>query len=109
MFAEAIYRLHQLALERLPAHLTVRDYREPCPLLQPDSPVHGTILNALELGGREPACSVAFARLEQFLRPKEAADDVCAGGNVVLHTNQSSTSPPLEKPNLARASPLLNL
>jgi hypothetical protein len=27
----------------------------------------------------------------------------------VLHTTQSSTSPPLEKPNLARASPLLNL
>jgi hypothetical protein len=91
VFAEAIYRLYQLALERLPAHLTVRDHRKPCPLLQPDSPVYGPILDAFELGCGDPACRVAFARLQQFWRSQETADDICPGENGVLHRGQSST------------------
>ncbi len=68
VLAEAFDSLYQLALERLPAHLTVRDHGESCPLLQPDSPVYGPILDTLELGCGEPACGVAFARLQQFRR-----------------------------------------
>ncbi len=63
MLAEAFDGLYQLALERLPAHLTVRDDGEAGPLLQPDSPVYGPILDTLELGCGERACGVAFARL----------------------------------------------
>src|SRR5215210_7440082 len=88
---KALYGLYQLALERLPAHLTVRNDGEACPFLQPDSPFHGPILDTLELGGGEPACGVAYARLEQLLGSQEAADDVRAGGDDVLHTGQSST------------------
>jgi hypothetical protein len=40
-------------------------------------------------------------RLQQFRRSQETADDVCPSGNASLHTGQSSTSPPLEKPRLA--------
>src|SRR5687768_9480090 len=63
VFAEAFDGLYQLALERFPAHLTVRDHREAGPFLQPDSPVHGPIFDTLELGCGESACGVAFARL----------------------------------------------
>src|ERR671921_1631823 len=108
VFAEAIYRLYQLALERLPAHLTVSDHGEPCPLLQPDSPVYSPILDTFEPGCGEGACCVAFARLQQFRRSQETAYDVCPGTNDLLHTGQSSTRPSLGKPRLlSRFRPLL--
>jgi hypothetical protein len=64
MLAEAFCGLDYLALERLPAHLAVRNDGEASPLLQTDGPVHGTVFYALELCRREPARSVALARLE---------------------------------------------
>src|SRR5829696_900271 len=97
---EALDGLYHLALERLPTHLTIRDDGKACPFLQPDSPVYGPILDTLELGRGEPACGVAFARLEQLPRSQEAADYVCAGGKDVLHTGQSSTSMGSGKPRL---------
>src|SRR5688572_20295195 len=107
MLAEAFDGLYHLALERLPTHLTVRDHREPYPLLQPDSPVYGPIFDTLELGCGEPVCGVAFARIQQLRRSQETADDVCAGGNDFLHTGQSSTSPcPGEPKLLSRPRPL---
>src|SRR5215204_470016 len=93
VLTEALYGLYHLALERLPAHLTIGDNGKARPLLQPDSPVYGPILDTLELGRGEPARGVAFARLEQLPRTQETADDVCTSGNDLLHTGQSSTRP----------------
>src|SRR5688500_14176199 len=60
VLTETVRGLHHLALERLPAHLTVRDDGEAGPLLQPDGPVHRPVFYALELGGGKFARSVAF-------------------------------------------------
>jgi hypothetical protein len=64
VLAEAVRGLDHLALERLPAHLAVRDDGETGALLQPDGPVHGPVFYALELGRGEPTRSVVLARLE---------------------------------------------
>jgi hypothetical protein len=75
-FSEALDGLDHLALEGLPAHLAVRDDPKPGTLLQPDGPIHGPVLHALELGGGHLARGVAFSGFEQLGRAQEAADDV---------------------------------
>ena len=71
-------RGRELALEREPAHLAVRDDVEPGVLLQRERFVDGPVLDLLEGGVRELAGFEPPPCLEQSGRSEEAADDVGA-------------------------------
>ena len=76
--AEPVDGLGQLALEREPAHLAVRDDVEAGLLLEAERRVDGCVLHPLELGRRERADLPLLARFQQLGRPEQAADDVAA-------------------------------
>ena len=80
---EAFERFDEMAVERIAAHLAVGDDVEPGRLLQRDGLVDGAVLDRLERRRRQLAALELLARVEQVLRPQQAADDVGAGGREV--------------------------
>ena len=75
---EALDRLGHLALEREPAHLAVRNDGHPRLLLEPERGVDSGVLRQLEPSRVELPSLEPLARVEQFRRPEQAADDVRA-------------------------------
>ena len=91
-FAEPVDCLGQLALEREPAHLAVRDDVEPGLLLEAERRVDGCVLHALELGRRQLTGLPLLARFQQLGRPEQAADDVAASREHAATLDQAVSS-----------------